>query len=127
MALLTQLDRRIETWVADGDRAAEAGRANALIQMQVLRDWHDHQSTAEQSEEREWCAVQIGHLRERWFSDPQDRLWRLGDAIPVLPVLPPISIDVTPLPPDHQDDESQLDLVPKPEAKSDEHESPDGR
>jgi len=84
LALLMQVEERVNDWFkAESDRQ-EAMRTIAFVQMQVLRSWHDR-LPPEQSQERSWCAGRVARLRDDYFAAPDSApVMRLGEAIPIL-------------------------------------------
>jgi len=124
IALLVQLDRRIETWFSDRDHAANASRATALIQMQVLQMWHDRLDASTETEERAWCVSQVANLKKERFAGEATGLLRLHNAIPILPMMkkadPPTSNDSG----NPDGGEPKVDETKTDEAKADDTDEP---
>jgi len=85
LALLMQVEERVEDWFnADLDRA-DAGRSCAWIRLQTLNDWRDRMDLNSQGDERAWCKSRIDTLRAERFSDPSGTtVLRLNHAIPIV-------------------------------------------
>ena len=76
LALLIQIEDRCDTWFTKKEDRANAFRATTLVELQVLRDWHEHLSDPKQAKERQWCADRLAKLvKERLPED--DRKSRL--------------------------------------------------
>ncbi len=88
LALLMQLEERCEDWYRDETDRANAVRAVALVQLQVLGSWYDRLSDPGQKAARQWCADRMSTIREARFGMAGASVYRLGAAIPII-VEPP--------------------------------------
>ena len=89
LALLLQVEERVNDWFkADAERA-DAVRACAWLRLRILQDWHDRLDSTSQADERTWCGSQMDTLRTQRFSDPRSAtVIRLSRAIPIIAKLP---------------------------------------
>lgn len=84
LALLIQIEDRCDTWLAKKGDRANAFRATTLVELQVLRDWHQHLSEPKQARERKWCADRFAKLVTERLSEDDRTLYRLTAAIPII-------------------------------------------
>ena len=95
LALLKQLDARCDAWFR-GDHVAVASRTAALVELQVLRQWHEALGQDGAQRERKWCAERFGKLLDTRFADSTTVL-RLGSVVPTFVSPPNLSVQ-PPLP-----------------------------
>ena len=88
LALLLQMEPRLDKWIpSDADRAT-ALRATALVEIQILRQWYDHLDASTQIAERRWCAERIDALRTERFGGSNATVFRLKNAVPLMQMTP---------------------------------------
>ncbi len=83
-SLLMQAEERINDWFKLENERLDAIRTIGFLQMQILRSWYDR-LTAEQSDERAWCAARIARLSADLFATPMEApVMRLELAVPIV-------------------------------------------
>lgn len=85
LALLMQVEERVDNWFkADSDRT-DAIRSCAWLRLQILEDWHNRLDPTSHAEERAWCQSRIESLRTERFSESSGAtILRLNQAIPII-------------------------------------------
>jgi hypothetical protein len=86
-ALLLQLEERSFEWFGDPAFQQQVQRATALVEVQVLRIWHD-QLDEERDDARTWCVERAEEIVADVLSDDQTGLLRLGRTMPLLSTPP---------------------------------------
>ncbi len=102
LALLMQVEERVNEWFKADTERVSALRTCAWLRLQSLQDWNDRLDAASHADERTWCESRIDTLRSEQFSDPSNTtVLRLNQAIPIIARPPgPIATppDETPAP-----------------------------
>jgi len=88
LALLTQIEEQCDEWFSDDAEREQAVRAAALVEVQVLRSWHDHLTDPTDQRERRWCAERIETLRKQQFAEGERTVLRLNPAVPTFAAAP---------------------------------------
>lgn len=86
-ALLLQLEERSREWFIHPPDQAAALAAIAVVERQVLRDWHDALG-ADKLIERGWCRERISRIDESLRARADTGLLRLQAAVPGPPAIP---------------------------------------
>ncbi len=84
LALLTQLEARCNRWFLSKSDEHNASRAVALVEMQIVADWHRRLSDSKNGPTRTWCVERIRKLTEEHFSEDTFTVLRLSPAVPIL-------------------------------------------
>ncbi|MFQ5414439.1 MAG: hypothetical protein ACE5E6_08270 [Phycisphaerae bacterium] len=87
LALLYQMEERCHEWFVGDARQADALRTVTVVELGVLRDWHDRLKPGADSAERAWCAETMSRLISRRLTDHPPTVLRLVNAVPI--VVPP--------------------------------------
>ncbi len=88
MALLIQMEERVDGWFLRQQRPDDARRAVYYTELQILRSWHDRLSGDSQKAEREWILSQMHRIRIDHFDSQENAVTRLVGAIPILAQAP---------------------------------------
>lgn len=88
MALLIQMEERVDVWFLRQQRPDDARRAVYYTELHVLRAWHDKLSGEEKKTEREWIVTQMHRIRNDHFDAENSAVARLEQAIPILAPAP---------------------------------------
>ncbi len=88
LALLAQIEDLSTEWMGNDADRADALRTLALLNTQILADWHDRMSQADQSAERAWCSRRIEAIRAEHFGDENNTVLRLSPAVPLVAPAP---------------------------------------
>lgn len=84
LALLTQLEARCDRWFVSASDEHNASRAVALVEMQIVADWHRRLADSKDGITRIWCVERIRNLTEEHFAEDTLTVLRLSPAVPIL-------------------------------------------
>jgi len=87
LALLDDLEDRVDRWFTQPDQQLQALRSVAWVRYDVLRNWRDSLPGSAVAE-RQWCERAMLAVPEAHFRTQQTTLLRLGLAIPILVTAP---------------------------------------
>ena len=106
LALLTQMEERIDEWFGAEVERNDARRALAWLQLEALRAWHGVLSDGRDSEARDWVARRAETLTRERFAEGPAALMRISPAIPL------IALPSAPPPPQTPDEEALEEDAP---------------
>lgn len=94
LALLSQVEERIDEWFQTEADRLDAIRTIGLFQLQTLQAWHNRLDEKTEAEERGWCIKEMQRVRnERFAGGDSETVLRLIESVPLLhlpaPVPPP--------------------------------------
>ncbi len=84
LALLTQFEERCSSWFSSEAERADAARAIAAVQMEVLREWHTALAESGDTAARAWCKERMERLTEQYFGGERRTVLRLSPAVPLV-------------------------------------------
>jgi len=83
LALLAQVEERIDDWFHNEPDRLDAMRTVGLLQLQILRSWHDRLDAPTQTDERAWCVKESQRvIAQRFGGGDEETVLRLVEAIP---------------------------------------------
>lgn len=111
LALLSQVEERIDEWFHNEPDRLDAMRTVSWFQLQSLRSWFDRLDPTSQAEERGWIVKQIQKvIAERFAGGDNETLLRLVEAVPF-----PKPADAPPPENPEKADKQEKPEVPPPE------------
>ncbi len=84
LALLMQLEERIDEWITDETRRDLAVRTAQLVRLQILTAWRERLSPTDAVDERRWCADRFRALATDRFGEERNHVLRLTPAVPII-------------------------------------------
>jgi hypothetical protein len=85
LALLAQVEERIDEWFQTEADRLDAIRTIGLFQLQTLQAWHDRLDAKTEAEERSWCLKEMQRFREQRFAGGDaETVLRLIESVPLL-------------------------------------------
>lgn len=83
LALLAQIEEQCELWLSTESDRADARRAAALVEMQILLDWYKRSASNGDAKQQQWCAEQFSLMARRRFGS-ETTVYRLSPAVPII-------------------------------------------
>ena len=84
VAFLMQIEERSDEWLSTDAERQDAMRAARLVQVQILRRWHDRLDTTTRATERQWCLDRIESIMADSFGGDRPSVFRLSSAVPIV-------------------------------------------
>lgn len=84
LAMLTQFEERSSSWFSHESERADAARAIAALQIEVLREWHTALGKSGDEAAGVWCLDRIEKLTAESFGGERRTVLRLSPAVPLV-------------------------------------------
>lgn len=94
LALLNQIEERIDEWFGVEADRLDAIRTVGLVKLQTISAWRQRLDEKAEADERAWCLKEMNRIRgERFGGGEGEPVVRLGEAVPLLHLPPPAAPD----------------------------------